>query len=277
LPPGPIANPGRAALEAVANPSHTQDLYFVADGTGGHVFAETLDQHSRNVQRWRQIEKDAKDKQEQSAPDKDKTVPETAPAAPQPGAGQKSENGMPSSVYGSLPASLDAPRSTAPAAPSLSYAPAALAIAKAMPATASNRNAQTNSSGAKPGATVSAFTLGPGLDELGISVGGVRSPAAATLDGPIGAGDATSAPGQDVTFPASAGGQSEQNARPARPGLGPAGDELPDKSEQAFPAPQPQTDRRATRAFDASEGTPLDPLRNKTYDLNYAKTVPAIQ
>ena len=91
LPPGPIANPGRAALEAVANPSHTQDLYFVADGTGGHVFAETLDQHSRNVQRWRQIEKDAKDKQEQPAPDMDKTAPETAPAATQPGAGQKSD------------------------------------------------------------------------------------------------------------------------------------------------------------------------------------------
>jgi UPF0755 protein len=57
LPPGPIANPGRAALEAVANPSRTKDLYFVADGTGGHVFAETYEQHARNVLRWRQVEK----------------------------------------------------------------------------------------------------------------------------------------------------------------------------------------------------------------------------
>lgn len=56
LPPGPIANPGKAALEAVANPWRTEDLYFVADGTGGHVFAKTLDEHNSNVRRWRKIE-----------------------------------------------------------------------------------------------------------------------------------------------------------------------------------------------------------------------------
>lgn len=56
LPPTPIANPGKAALEAVANPSRTRDLFFVADGTGGHVFAETYDQHLRNVSKWRQVE-----------------------------------------------------------------------------------------------------------------------------------------------------------------------------------------------------------------------------
>ena len=59
LPAGPITNPGRAALEAVANPSRTKEFYFVADGTNGHVFAETFEQHQRNVQKWRQIEAEA--------------------------------------------------------------------------------------------------------------------------------------------------------------------------------------------------------------------------
>ena len=74
LPPGPICNPGKAALEAVANPARSKDLYFVADGTGGHVFAETFDQHQKNVAHWRQIEKDVKDK---LAPD---VTPQPAPA-----------------------------------------------------------------------------------------------------------------------------------------------------------------------------------------------------
>lgn len=52
LPIGPIANPGRESIAAVLNPAQTNALFFVADGTGGHIFADTLDQHNANVQRW---------------------------------------------------------------------------------------------------------------------------------------------------------------------------------------------------------------------------------
>ena len=56
LPPGPIANPGKAAIEAAGNPDDTPYIFFVADGTGGHAFAETLEEHNRNVAAWREIE-----------------------------------------------------------------------------------------------------------------------------------------------------------------------------------------------------------------------------
>jgi UPF0755 protein len=81
LPPGPITNPGLESLRAVADPLHTEDLFFVADGTGGHVFSRTLREHNDNVKKWRKIEaqriKDAKDKALKSGDDQSQPQPQS--------------------------------------------------------------------------------------------------------------------------------------------------------------------------------------------------------
>ena len=303
LPPGPIANPGRAALEAVANPSRTKDLFFVADGTGGHVFAETLDQHARNVTRWRQIEKDMK-AQPNAAPTVDRVQPDAAPVAPSgpagvlaPGArdqrgellpaGDSTFGGpparfaaTPAGVLGyaalaaaapaSAPAAAQAPAQQAQAQPARVTTPAAgaavapLAAPPAAPPAAPSAAAPIATS-ADPGAAL-------GLGKLNQALEASFPTPHSAIDGPI------DDPDGDVTdpnaYPLSAKRRAEQRERAARYGVAAGSDDLP--PEPAARTAEPAAPR-VVRIYDASEGTRLDPLKDKSWDLNSPKIVPDIK
>jgi UPF0755 protein len=321
LPPGPICNPGKAALEAVAKPARSKDLYFVADGTGGHAFAETLDQHNKNVAHWRQIEKDVKDK---LAPDVtgpairgsiDEVDPSQFGELVAPGQGQ-----APASVLARLGKigadrnTKDAPSPVTPAVKSIKETKAVAVGAKVLPPESlaggdgDSGPASTPSSpqfgalAAPAQGLASASVLarlskigtdrnakdaalaslaGPGaktIEELGFVVSGVND---APAEGFAFGNDdppATGGGGPIASAPLSPAMLADEKAREAKYGTGTvtlASTTLADTAAAAPAQASPGTASGHPRIYDASEGTALDPLLNKTYDLSYAKVVPA--
>jgi UPF0755 protein len=252
LPPGPICNPGKAALEAVANPARSKDLYFVADGTGGHVFAETFDQHQKNVAHWRQIEKDVKDK---LAPD---IAPQPAPAI------RGSIDPVDPSQFGAL------------VAPAQTQAPPPAILARLSKIGASRK--------AEDAALASLVAPGvKSIEEIGGVVAGVNDapPEGMAFDDADSAG-ASGTAGPVSSVPLSPAMLADQRAREAKYGTAPlasapSGVVKVAETPAAPLSPQPTTASGRPRIYDASEGTRLDPLLNKTYDLSYAKVVPPMQ
>ena len=126
LPPGPIANPGRASLEATANPARTRDLFFVADGSGGHAFSETYDQHQKNVVKLRSMEKQQQIDTVESGDEPPTGTPAPAEAAPASGvdAAGKPPAGAKKRAAGPAPAPKRAASAKGAGAPAAAQPPA---------------------------------------------------------------------------------------------------------------------------------------------------------
>ncbi len=259
LPPGPIANPGRASLEATANPSKTRDIFFVADGTGGHAFAETYEQHQRNVARWRQIEGGGS--AVPAAPVPSTPAPAVIPA-PQLRPGQRSD--LPPAF---APAAIEVPAQVLarPAELARTPVPARTALPERTPQPASTQLPASTSTYVIPEVPLDVFApvqrLNPDQnDDIAMTPqpGGVESY-------PV-------APGRRQTM--------QRNSTQAGSAPGPVvqnsySDAVP--QSDADGAAQPNPRRGPQRGFDAVEGTSRDPLRNKSFDLNSPKTVPSFR
>ncbi len=255
LPPGPIANPGKAALEAAGNPARTRDIFFVADGKGGHSFAETNEQHVRNVARWRQIEQLQKEAPTTS-------VPEAVPGlgfAPN-GQGITPDVGI--RLPGTIKQPQFPPRSSimTPQKQQLSTHSSLIrqTVFDGMPVPKIEKSIQaaklTTHLPALENSNSSQISAGnvSGFIDQEQTVSSVESYPVPAYRRTVGGTNPITTHPQPI--------EAQENQ--------PYGNAL---SFQAEPKPL------RSRAFDAVEGTPKDPLKNITYDLNSPKTIPNLR